>query len=125
MNKVYAISLGTTILLAACSPLSVLHLESDAGVITGKITRHIFEPDQIEIGWAGKTFQGELHENPLPPAQLAQISYPHRRRWGQSQITLTAQDGSTLACSFKTHDLTGEGVCSDAHTSFPLKIRKQ
>lgn len=112
-------------MLAACSSLSVLRLERDEGVITGKITRYIFKPDQVEIGWAVKTFQGDWHENPLPPAQLAQIAYPHRRHWGQSQITLTAQDGSTLACPFKTHSPTGEGVCSDAHTSFPLKIRKQ
>ena len=102
--------LAVVFLLPACSSTGVLTSVTPDAPIAGTVTRGFMQPYHIEVILDGKAYRGKWRREAAAEHPEAN-SYLHKRHVGRVRSTLSADDGTQLACTWLVHGQEGEGSC--------------
>lgn len=111
---------GLTLGLGACA--STTTLQSTDGNVSGKLSRNLIEPHQVEVTLDGKAYRGDWRTSAPSKEQRQTAGFPHQKHIGQVNATLKADDGGILNCRWQTHGDQAEGTCTSAGRDYPLKL---
>lgn len=108
------------VLAAGCT--STVPLQSNQAGISGSLTRHLFEPHQVQVEIDGKRYRGDWLTAPPSRQQVAVAPYPQRKQLGRVQAELSSDDGSRLHCRWETRGSKAQGKCQDGQAIFALDL---
>lgn len=110
------------LVVSACSSTGVMRTGNPEGVISGAVTRNLFQPDQVEVILNGKAYRGPWRVESPTPEQRAAVGFQHKRHLGLVNSTLVAEDGSKMQCRWETHSYDAEGGCNVDGREYKLNM---
>lgn len=121
-QKMLVVSL-CALALSACSSTGAIKTSNPEGIISGRVSRNVFEPSQVEVVLNGKSYRGPWRVEVPTAEQKAAVGYPHKSHLGLVNSVLVAEDGSKMTCHWKTHSYVAEGSCNADGREYPLNLK--